>query len=242
MSLYYTHLLIPSSPQYRPGPDAVAGFGQGIIDNGNVASPFSVSFSRVAKGAPRDRKMRNPMTGEVINIRGPSRRAEQPQMLSSPPQIIERASGQPEYDAAISGEGVPPAPPSVIGYVENDKWKPMVGAYHLEIRCRVRSGIVRLYSLESEDDLHQPPDFTKFQPRFGEDCSTDEREGIFVHPESGAFRIQNAGCGTFWIEFKFGKFIFPRLRNNSVNVLDDSVVALARKAFNCDFIQACDWG
>jgi hypothetical protein len=242
MSLYYTHLLIPRSPEYRPEPDAVAAFGREIINNGNVASPFTISFSRVSKEPPRERKMRNPTTGETIIIRGPSRRRDQPQALSTSSQIIDHAAGQREYDTAISGEGIPAAPPFVVGYVENDTWKPMASAYHLEICCRVRSNIVRLYSLESEDDLHQPPDFTNYKPRFGEDCSIDEREGIFVHPESGAIRIQHAGCGTFWIEFKFGKFIFPRLRDNGVNVLDDSVVTLARNAFNCDFVQACDWG
>lgn len=242
MSLYYTHRLIPLSPEYRPEPGAVAVFEQGIIDNGNVAKPFTISFLRVTKGGPRERKIRNVMTGETINIRGPSRRGEPPQTLSSLSQIIEHATDLGEYDTAIAGEGIPPTPPLAVGYVENDAWKPMAGPYHLEIRCRVRSTIVRLYSLESEDDLHQPPDFSKYQPRFDEDCPADERGGIFVHPESGAFRVPNAGCGTFWIEFKFGKFIFPRLRGNDINVLDKSVVALARKAFSCDFVQACDWG
>lgn len=242
MSLYYTHLLIPHLPEYRPEPDAVAAFGQGMINNGNISSPFTISFSRVAKGESPGRKLRNPMTGETITIPSPSRRIEKPETLSSLSQFIEHAAGQREYDIAISGEGVPPAPPLAIGYVENDTWNPMAGAYHLEIRFRVRSNIVRLYLLESENDLHRPPDLSKFRPRFGEDCSVGEREGIFVHPESGAIRIPNAGCGTFWIEFKFGKFIFPRLRDHGVNTLDDSIVTLARRAFNCDFVQACDWG
>jgi hypothetical protein len=242
MSEYYTHLLVPLSPEYRPEPDAVAVFGQGIINNGNIASPFTISFSRVTKGEPRVRKMRNARTGETINIRGPSRRIDPPQTLLNPSQIIEHAAAQREYDIGISGEGVPSNLPFAVGYVEDETWKPMVDAYNLEIRCRVRDNIVRLYLLESEDDLHQPPDFTKIGPRFDEDCSVDEREGIFVHPESGAIRIPNAGCATFWIEFKLGKFIFPRLRNGGVNVLDESIVTLARKAFNCDFVQACDWG
>jgi hypothetical protein len=242
MSENYTHLLVPLLPEFRPEPDAVSAFGQGIIDNGNVASPFVISFSPVTKGGPRERIMRNPMTGETINIRMPSRKSERPQTLSSPSEIVELAASQQEYDVSVSGEGIPRTPPFAVGYVENDTWMPMIEAYHLEIRCRIRSNIVRLFSLESEDDLHKPPDFTTFRPRFGEDCSVDEREGIFVHPESGAIRILNAGCGTFWIEFKLGKFIFPRLKDNGVNVLDDSVITLARKTFNCDFVQACDWG
>lgn len=242
MSLYYTHLLIPLSPEFRPEPDAVAAFGQGILNNGNIGSPLTISFSRVTKGGPSVRQMRNMATGETINIRRPSRKVEQPQTLSSMSQIIEYAAGEREYDITIAGEGVPAAPPASVGYLENNTWKPMIGADHLEIRCRVRSSIVRLYFLESEDDLHRPPDFTKFQPRFDEDCPADEREGIFVHPETGAIRIPNAGCGTFWIEFRYGKFILPRLRGPSVNILDDSVVTMVQKAFGCEFVQACNWG
>jgi hypothetical protein len=242
MSLYYTHLLIPLSPEYRPKPDAVAAFGQGILNNGNVPSPFTISFSRVTKGEPRVRKVRNIVTEETINIRGASRRVEQAETLFNTPQIIEQAAGQREYDIAIFGEGIPSSPPFAAGYVEDNTWKPLVGAYHLEIRCRVRSNIVRLFMLKSEEELHQPPDVTRWQPRLDEDCSIDESEGIFVHPEVGAIRIPNAGCGTFWIEFKYGKFIFPRLSDNNVNVLDDAIVAMAQKTFGCDFVQACHWG
>jgi hypothetical protein len=197
MSLYYTHLLIPLSPEHRPEPDAVAGFGQGIIDNGNATKPFTISFSRVTKRQPSVREVRNMVTGETISIRGPSRRSDHPHTLSSTSRVIEYAADQREYDIAISGEGVPSSPPFPVGYVEDNTWKPLVGAYHLEIRCRVRSNIVRLFMLKSEEELHQPPDITKWQPRLDEDCSVDEREGIFVHPEVGAIRIPDAGCGTF---------------------------------------------
>lgn len=242
MSEYYTHLLIPLSPELRPESDTVAQFAQGIVENGNVSAPAKISFSRVTKEPGRVRQIRNPRTLEKINIPLPSRRAEQPQILSAASQIIEQAANQREYDVTISGEGVPSVPPCIVGYVEKDTWKPFTEPYHHEVRCRVRGNIVRLYSLESEKDLVEPPDFTKIQPRFGEDCSADEREGIFVHPELGAIRIPNAGCGSFWVEFNYGKFIFPRLRNNTVNVLDDSILALARKAFGADFVQACNWG
>ncbi len=120
----------------------------------------------------------------------------------------------------------------------------MAEPYYLQVCCRVRSRTVRLHHLESEADLNRPPDldFTKFQPRYDEDCSADERTGVFTHPEINAFRIANAGCATFWIEFNYGKFIFPRLRNESVDILDDSILDLARKSFGSDFVQACHWG
>jgi hypothetical protein len=243
MSLNYTHLLIATSPQYRPEPGAIAKFAQGIIDNGNIPSSSKISFARVTKQEGRVRPIRNAMTGQTINIPLPSRSAEQPLTLSSASQIIEQAARHREYDVALSGEGVPSVPPCAVGYVENDDtWKPVVEPYHLEIRCRVRDSIVQLCHLENEGELNEPPDFAKYRPIFGEDCSANEREGIFVHPEAGAIRIPNAGCGTFWVEFNYGKFLFPRLKNNSVNVLDDSIISLARTAFGIDFVQACNWG
>ena len=242
MSLYYTHLLIPFSPKYRPEPEVVAAFAQGMIKNGNVANPFTISFSRVAKKEPYFREIRNVATGETIKMRLPSRKKEKPEALESTHKIIERASNHREYDVAIVSDGAPLAPPCAVGYVENDTWKPMTEAYHLEICCRVRDHVVRLSMIGGEEELHEPPDFSKWQPTFDEDCSADEREGFFVHPQKEGIRIPNAGSGTFWIEFRYGKFLFPLLRNNSLNLLDDSIVQSARKTFGGDFVQACQWG
>lgn len=131
----------------------------------------------------------------------------------------------------------------IVGYVEDNDWKAIDGAYHLEIRCRVRANVVRLDMLDSEDDLHRPPDFANYRPNRDEDCSpADYPDGLYVHPEIGAFKVPHAGCGMFWIEFNYGKFVFPRLKEGSVNVLADSVVVLARTVFDRDFVQVCNWG
>jgi hypothetical protein len=243
MSEYYTQYLIPVLPEFRPEPGAVAEFAQGIISNGNVPSPSRVAFLPVTKEEGRVRPIRNAVTGETVHMRAPSRRCEQEEKLSAASQIAEHAANQREYDVVITGQGFIAVSPCAVGYVENDIWKPTVEAYKLEVRCQVRGDVVRLYYLESEEDVDKPMDmdFTNYRPWFGEDCSVDEREGIFVHPEIGAFRIPNAGCGKFWISFNFGKFLFPLLKDKTVNVLDDSVVSLARKVFGCDFVQACYW-
>lgn len=242
MSLYYTHLLIPLSPEYRPEPDAVAAWTRGLIGNGNVASRFTISLSRITKREPAVRKVLNTVTGETIDFRMPSRKVEQPQILTGASQIVEYASNQREYDAVISSEGTPAVSPCSVGYVENERWIPVVDDYHLEIRCRVRKNVVKLSMLESEDELDRPADLAKWQPRFDEDCSIDERDGISVHPEIGGIRITNAGCATFWIEFKYGKFIFPLSKENGLNILDNSIITLARKTFGVDFVQASQWG
>jgi hypothetical protein len=242
MSLSYSHLLIPVSAEYRPEPDAVASFAGGLIDNGNVADGITINFSRVTKGEPRVRQMPDPMTGDTIEVQGPSRSIERPQQLSNAAEIVVRAADEREYDVSIAAEGVPSTAPLTVGYFEGDDWKTMDSTYYLEIRCRVRGNPVRINMLENENDLHAPPDLANYRPRFDEDSLPHERDGLFVHPEAGAINIPNAGTGTFWIEFNYGNFIFPRLRDHGVNVLDESVVNLARNVFDSEFVQACNWG
>jgi hypothetical protein len=242
MSLYYEHLLVPVLPNYRPLADAVTAFACGIIENGCVAANPTITFAKVVTGEPLFRVARNPITGETISIRLPSRTIERPESLSGVSEIIGWAHNESEYDVSVAAEGNPLHPPLTVGFVENEAWKPYEGPYHLEVCCDVRARIVRLYHLESEEDLHRPPDFAKFQPRLDEDCTADEHDGIFVHPEAGAIRIPNAGCGMFWISFEYGKWIFPRLKDNSINVLDQSIIDLARTTFGIDFVEACNWG
>jgi hypothetical protein len=224
-------------------PEAVASFARGVIQHDHAANGATIALSPVIKGQPRLRQAYDTVSGKTIDIPGPSRRIERPLPMCDSAQIVELVARQTEYDLTITGEGVPAVPPLAIGYVDEDQWKPADRPYHHEIRCRVRNHVVRLSALSSESDLDFGPiDFAKYRPRFGEDCSVDERDGLFVHPEAGAIRIANAGCGTFWIEFSYGKFVFPRLKEGSVDLLDDSVVNLAREAFACDFLQACCWG
>jgi len=242
MSLYYSHFLVPLLPEYRPNAVDITNFVQGIIDRGNVAIAATISFARIEKVEGRLREIQNAFTGKISMIQSPSRRVKPLTKSFDLSQLVELAANQTEYDVSIVGEGLPRNPPLDIGYSENGEWKTMNSPYHLEIRCRVRAHIVRLHYLENETELDAPPDLLNFRPRFDEDCTLDDRDGVFVHPEAGAIRIPNAGCGMFWLEFNYGKHIFPRLGHNGVNLLTESVTKLAQNAFATDFVQACNWG
>jgi hypothetical protein len=243
MSLSYTHLLIPLSAEYRPDAGAIAKFVQEIIDQSYIAPGPKIAFAKVVKGTPGVRQVPNPFNGKTLSLKMPSRRVDRPQQLADLTQITGLATDQPEYDVWVECVGVPRNPPLDIGHVENGAWKKTNDPYHLEIRCRVRARIVRLYSLRSEEALHGPPASATFEPIFtDEDCDLDEHDGLFVHPEIGAIRIPNAGCGTFWIEFNYGKFVFPRVKDKGVNLLEESIVNLATATFGTDFVQACSWG
>jgi hypothetical protein len=242
MSLNYTHLLIPLSPEYRPDAGAIAKFMQDIIDGNYIAASTKIAFAKVVKGTPSVRQVPNPFTGKTLSLKMPSRRRDRPQQLGDVTQITGLATDQPEYDVWVECVGAPRNPPLDIGHVENDAWKKMDDPYHLEIRCRVRARIVRLFRLQSEEQLHRPPASANMELIFDEDCDLNEHDGLFVHPELGAIRIPNAGCGTFWIEFNYGKFIFPRVKDKSVNLMQESIVNLAKTTFGTEFVQACNWG
>jgi hypothetical protein len=243
MSLYYTHMLIPTLPHFRPGVDDVVQFLNRMIGNGHVADNPTIEVAPVSKVKPVTRQMRNPFTGESIDIRSPSWKTERRIQLSETSQIAGECVNQPEFDVSIGGMGMPLAPPLAVGLSTGPHtWNAMDSRYHLEVRCRVRANIVRLSAIQSEEDLHKLRRVDLSLPRFGEDCSADERDGLFVHPECGAIRIPNAGCGMFWIEFNYGKFIFPRVKDGGIDVLAGPVLNLARTTFDCEFIQACSWG
>jgi hypothetical protein len=242
MSLYYRHFLIPSSPEFRPNANGVADFVSGMIRNGYTSSDATIAFAQVTRHGPRTRQVRFPKTGETIEIPRPTRTAEKSHQLTDACEITQLAASLLEYDVLVSGQAVPSHPPLKVGYVKDGAWQPMDEAYHLELRCRVRENIVRLYLLGSPDDLHRPPDIANYRPSFDEHCPASERCGLFVHPETGPIRIENAGCGRFWVEFNYGKWLFPRAEGGDVNVLDESVVTLAHTIFNTTFVQACDWG
>jgi len=243
MSLSYSHYLIAAEPSFRPSPDVIADFMSALIEQHHVAKDATINFAVVAHEPGRARRVPNPFTGQVVEMPLPSRRAEKAKQLASAARIVDHATDQSEYDVSLSGTGIPSAPPLQIGYVEGSSWKKaMDGAYHLEISCRVRAHTVGLSHFEREEDMHGPPDISKYRPRFDEDCSDEKQPGLFFHPELGAVRIPNASCASFWIEFNYGKFIFPRASAGSVSVLSDSVLNLARKTFGQEFVQACHWG
>jgi hypothetical protein len=242
MSVSYTHFLIPRACDYRPSPEAISQFLNGLIAGGAVAADFSIDFSKVAKNPGRVRRGRNPATGESIEMPLPTRANAPPQRLSDTLQLSALAKDEPEYDISIVSQGAPAAPPLDMGYVEGAQWKRMNGAYHQRIVCRVRKDIVRLFTMQSEDELTRPPDFASYRPRFNEDCSPEEHSGLFLHPQIGVIRIENAGCASFWVQFEFGKLIFPLAKDGKVDLLSESLVREATNAFVTEFVQACNWG
>jgi hypothetical protein len=239
----YTHLLVSVSKTYRPTAEVVCRFLEWIIQAGAVGVDHKISFRKVVRVEPRFHDGPNTFTGKgTYRMWMPSRRRPHREDLSAVSQAVALAEQEQEYDVSVESTAPPTHPPLDVGAVDkNGDWQRWEEAYYLAIRCRVRNCAVRLCPLKiGEDPNHRPVD--AYIPTFDEDCAEDELDGLFEHPlPSDPILIRNAGCARFWIEFEYGKWLYPRLKNNGVDVLDQAVVNAATDIFGTAFIEACLW-
>ncbi len=76
-----------------------------------------------------------------------------------------------------------------------------------------------------------------------EDSIDSNAVGLSRHPESReSIRVPDAGCAMTWIQFTPGKFLYPRLREGSLELLDTGAAEIVRQLFAGEFVQACEWG
>jgi hypothetical protein len=62
--------------------------------------------------------------------------------------------------------------------------------------------------------------------------------GVFTHPWTGnRVEVANAGGARFWIEFEFGKWVFPEMTDN-FDVLRPDLVEVTESCFGARFVQA----
>jgi hypothetical protein len=77
------------------------------------------------------------------------------------------------------------------------------------------------------------------EPSFGMPCTTEKRNGIFRNrrlAQQSRYRI--AACARFWIEFQFGKWLFPKI-GDSLDLLRPSILAVASDIFRTSLTQGC---
>lgn len=232
MSLYYTHTLIPDQADYVPTPAQVADFISVLIELG--AAPLAATFTITAPRAwtKNARRIpaafgRNPATREPITI-APRYRCT----VEDTSRIAVNLDGLDDYDLAMSGEGPPRLPPFQFDAQFNPKGQP----YKFAVRCCVRADIVSTSHFESQHEgITVPP--------FGEPCDMIVSTGFFTNRKTGeTIRAPNAGCARFWVEFALGNWLFPEMKDNSLDLLPTPVVDAAHKALSARFNQGCHWG
>lgn len=234
MSLSYVHTLIPDQVEYAPRAIQVADFFAGLAELGAVPTKarLVIVTSRAARLASTKkiahREGRNPLTGETVVIPGLHLKA----VLAIRSELV----GLREYEVRMFGEG----PSKLPLFPFHAKFNPRGQPYEFEVGCCLRPKVV------STSDYHRDgviiPEAEKVA-RFGDACSASDRLGFFINHATGeTIRVPNAGCARFWIEFGFGKWLFPEMKVNSLDLLPACVIDAAKKAFAMQFAQGCHWG
>ena len=242
MSEYYTHLLIPASKTFVPSTVTIQRFFEQLVHLEIIGKDYQLLFSNIKKTTPRFWKLQS-LFSNKIQTQAPSRRPLNPRKLSTLSQITDIQ--EQEYNLTMACASQTANPPLHVGFPDNNGiWQPWQESISCEIHCHSRASLVRLSNYKKGENPNEPsPDPASYIPCFDEDCSEEELDGYFTHPEKeGLILIPQAGCGRFWIEFCCGKWLYPRLVNDGVANLTPAVMNMVHNVFQSPFIEACSWG
>ena len=233
----YVHTLIPEDVEFVSRPQQVASFFDGLATLG--AAPLRARLA-VLKPSGEVRWGTNPFTGERISVPRRERIT-----IDNTVEISQALMGLNHYDVRMSGEGPPNLPPFRLWQIARNGDSPAARtnsivefapqlSYGLDVACCLRARLVSTSYWENENSPHKPTPF-------GEAYAGNGRTGFFPRPPGcDLITVSNAGSARFWIEFEFGKWIFPKIEN-SFNVLDPQIVRCAEDVFATKFVQACHW-
>lgn len=179
----------------------------------------------------------NPLTGEQISV--PRRSLTK---LKEAAEIAKTLEGTDDYNVTMEGKGPASRPPFPL-FMEKTSDQgstvtPYTGEYAYSVRCCVRVQAVSMSDWHEE--IAPAPD--NVAP-FDSPCLDDNGKRFFHHPIIGEVtELSGAGCSQFWIEFESGKWLLPKIDDNSLEFLAVPIVDAAREIFRMDFVQGCRWG
>lgn len=223
----YIHTLIAADPAYFPRPTQVAEFFERLLTSSSFrlisGGPFQQGL-RAAKASGRFRTFTDPISGE--NKQFPIFDSIKISGSAEIPTIIENLE---EFRVLASGEWKLDSPLLVL---LTSNRKPFGDNYYCEVSCHLRPAPV------STSCPGFGPNQNIFKvPMFGEPCDALNTTGIFANPRTGkVIEIPGAARARFWIEYEFGKFLFPEIGEN-FDVLDPLLVENAEATFQARFIQ-----
>lgn len=216
MAEQYLHTLIPSDARLAPSPEQVAQFVDSL--SALDAAPLNYKLFLV-KPTGRLRTFKDPRTGEARSIP-----ANERVVLDGIDNLRSAIEGLQEYFVNIDGAG-PPRTPAFPLYFEDAPFKE---AYSFTVRCCLKPEPVSMSFLAGNKTGMDVP-------LFGQPCS--RRDALFCHPANGAvIEVPNVGSARFWVEFEFGKWLMPKI-DDSLNILDPSILATVDHAFSAQFSQ-----
>jgi|SRR5579862_2572354 len=237
----YGRTLVPELIDFAPRPQQVAAFLDGLVKLGGAPLRATLRI-----GKPGLRAGFNALTGETLAIS-----AHRYTTVGTDADLSAALVGLDDYNVQISGEGPPSLPPFPLwqdvqpptgekGLESQDDECRMIAfdsekTYGFMVQCCLRAEVV------STSDRHEVAPLGRQMPAFGQPDKSRNRIGVFHHPcTNRIIEVPGAGCARFWIQFEFGKWLFPKIED-SLNLLDPSIVKLAKTSLGTDFLQGCYW-
>jgi hypothetical protein len=214
----YTHTFIPDRADFAPDPKQVGSFLASLMTLG--AAPLNPTVT-TSKLSGEVRTFKNPFTGKTDSFA--MRKTETLKNVAAVPGALK---GLDDYNVTVAGKG----PPKLRAFVFDFK-----GKYDFLVHCCLRSEVV------STSNWHDEVPIKRNVKSFGEPCSSTERLGIFHNPNTlEIIEVPKAGCARFWIEFDYGKMLFPAIVDR-LDLIEPKIVAAAEKEFTVEFVQGCRW-
>ena len=216
MSEHYSHLLIPDN--IAPQPAQVTAFLDGLAKLGSA--PLEATI-QIAKLSGKVRTGRNAFTGETITI--PAREFVTLENLDA---VSGGLDGLREYILFFSGKGPAERPPFKLYLPSDRKWRSEVSTeFFYEVNFNLGESSVSM----SEAARTSP-------------CASQGCDATFRNPwNNETIKVPKAACAHFWIEFKFGNWLVPRIER-SLDLLPPEILALATESFGMSFAQGCHFG
>jgi hypothetical protein len=225
----YIHTLIAADSTFTPQSPQVAEFFDGLVAGFSFRVISDKRWQpglRVAKPGLRTRSGKNVSTGETFTIPVPDQIP-----VGHTAEIVPLIENLDEYGVRLSGEWPLGAAPLLL--LTTDK-TPFEAPLTCDVSCNVRPVPVST----SAWDVEAGPNLRNV-PLFGTPWNGESTTGIFPNPWTGeAIEVPDAGSARFWIEFEFGKFIYPRIEKG-LDLLNPLLVEKAVECFQTEFAQGC---
>jgi hypothetical protein len=220
----YSHTLIAGPKDFIPVAMQVQDFLTLMVSLGVVPEPATATLRTPSA---RIRQAMNPFTGELVVMR-----MKDHKQLASTAQICEALTELRDFEIEVAGEGRPRIPPIPIDF--DQPYLTLDQPYFVGVTCIV-SCILRSTSSFDYDSPHE-----ENLIGYGEPCGLDASIGHFTNPWTAEpIQVPEAGCARFWIQFELGKFLFPRLDDNNLEILHPKIAEEASRTFGISFVQGC---
>lgn len=218
----YSHTLIASPSKARPSGRQVQNFLSAMIEQKVVPGRPSMTL-RVPTDQTREYPIINPLTGQNLRVE-----IKDQKRINSVGEVASAVEALRDYELELAGVGKPRIAPLFIDFKR---------PYHVGVTCIVHS------QPRSTSNLHETPGVQLKAIPYGHACTEIPDRGYFTNPYTlEIIEVPGAACASFWIQFELGKFLFPEITDDSLELLNPVIVEEAKSAFQMRFVQGCYWG